>query len=177
MVAKSEALLKNSKKSCWAWYSFSFLSCTTIKLEVDGYQSFNLFNWFLWFPLNCLFSVPWEIMRKLSLINTCSSAWKFWAGPQFEIKLSFLFYALPVLWVSNREKNQKAYFTLVSPQTHLYLSLLPPTNFKNHSLIGSWSLTCTVLKFYSFLTNPSSLLLWFSILRLVTLSYCRISSP
>ena len=101
-----------------------------------------------------LFSAPWEIIRKFCPISTCSSACEnFWAGPQFEIKLSFLFYALPFLWftrfqqnfeetqvVSIREKNLKAYFTLVSPQTHLSLSLLL-INFKNHSLI--WSLTCT----------------------------------
>ena len=63
----------------------------------------------------------------------------------------------------------------MSPQIPLPQSLLPPTNFKNHSLM--WSLTFTVLNFYSFITNPSSLLLWFSILRLVTMSYCRISPP
>ena len=101
-----------------------------------------------------LFSAPWEIIRKFCPINTCLSAYEiYWAGPQFEIKLSFLFYFLPFLWftrfqqnfeetqvVSIREKNQKAYFTLVSPQTHLSLSLLL-INFKNYSLI--WSLTCT----------------------------------
>lgn len=92
--------------------------------------------------------------KILSYKHVPSACENFWAGPQFEIKLSFLFYALPFLWftrfqqnfeetqvVSIREKNQKAYSTLVSRQIHLSLSLLLLINFKNYSLI--WSLTCT----------------------------------
>ena len=181
MVAKSEALQKSSKKTCWAWHSFSIFPCTTIKLEVDGYQSFNLFNWFLWFPLNYLFSAPWEIIRKFCPINTCSSACEnFWAGPQFEIKLSFLFYALPFLWfirfqqnfeetqvVSIREKNQRH----ISPLCLLkHIILHHFFYWLTSKTILSYDPWHAQIKFYSFLTNPSSLVLWFSILRLVTLS-------
>ena len=79
--------------------------------------------------------------------------WKFWAFPQFEIKLSFLFYALPFLWftrfqqnfeetqvVSIREKNQR-HISPLCLLKHISLSLLLLINFKNHSFI--WSLTCT----------------------------------